>query len=165
MKKILKIAAITIVVALLLIQFYPRAAKNAGNLTSSQISNIHTVPQPVEAVLKSSCYDCHSNYTDYPWYSRIQPISLWLNDHIVDGKKELNFSEFASYSLAKQYRKLEEIQDEVKEDKMPLKSYTLIHRDASLSPAQKDVLMNWVAALRDSMSKNYPADSLIRKKK
>lgn len=163
--KILKRIFVVLLVLLLLFQLYPRGAKNDSGDMSKDISTIHFAPANVQEVLKTSCYDCHSNKTIYPWYSHIQPVSLWLGNHIAEGKSELNFSDFANYSLSKQYRKLEEMNEQVKEGEMPLNSYTLIHTDAKLSTAQKLVIANWTDVLRDSMKNNYPADSLIRKKK
>lgn len=166
MKRFFKILFYALVIALLLFQFYPKPAKNlSGGINANDITLAHYVPADVQQVLKTSCYDCHSNNTVYPWYSRVQPIALWLGDHITDGKDELNFSEFGSYSIRRKYKKLEEINKEVKEDEMPLSSYTIIHRDAKLDESKKLLLANWVTALRDSMKANYPADSLARKKK
>ena len=164
MKKVLKNTLLVLLVLFVLIQFYPRAAENNNPDASLDIAQVHAVPANVQSVLKSACYDCHSNQTTYPWYANLQPVSYWLNDHIVEGKKELNFSEFASYRLSKQFRKLEEINGEVKEGKMPLQSYTLIHTDAKLSADDKLTLASWAESLRDSMRTVYPADSLIRKK-
>ena len=154
-----------LLVLLVLIQFYPRKAANNNPDASRDIASVHTVPAPVQNILRSACYDCHSNKTTYPWYSKLQPVSMWLEDHIAEGKKELNFSEFATYPLARQFRKLEEIGGEVKEGEMPLESYTFIHTDAKLTADQRATLVNWSDALRDSMQKVYPADSLVRKKK
>ncbi len=163
--KLLKRILIILLVIFVLIQFYPRPKKNLSGFTSSSdISIVHSIPSTVQQVLKTSCYDCHSNNTVYPWYSKIQPVAAWLNNHIVDGKKELNFSEFGDYSLRRQYRKLGEINAQVKKDEMPLGSYTLIHRDAILNTDQKLLIANWTMALLDSFRKNYPADSLQRKK-
>ncbi len=165
MKRIVKKLLQLLVIVLVLFQFYPRPEKNTSDqIGKNSIEIVHVVPSPVLNILKTSCYDCHSNNTVYPWYSRIQPVALWLDDHIREGKSELNFSEFGSYSIRRQYRKLEEINEEVKEDEMPLKSYTFIHGDAKLGQEQKLILANWVTALRDSFANNYPADSLIRKK-
>ncbi len=164
MKKVLKNVLLVLLVLFVLIQFYPRSAKNLSSDASRDIAQVHAVPANIQSVLKSACYDCHSNQTTYPWYASLQPVSYWLNDHIVEGKKELNFSEFATYRLSKQFRKLEEINGEVKEGKMPLQSYTLIHTDAKLSADEKLLLASWSQGLRDSMQKVYPADSLIRKK-
>lgn len=165
MKRFFKILFTCLAIALVLFQFYPKPAKNADTVQTSQhITAVHQVPSNVESILKTSCYDCHSNNTEYPWYSRIQPVALWLDDHIQEGKGELNFSIFGTYSIRRQYRKLEEINEQVKENEMPLSSYTIIHRNAKLSDDQKLLLANWTTALRDSFKANYPADSLARKK-
>jgi len=165
MKKILKITVLTVLVLLALLQFYPRPVKNtASAISSNDITIRHSVPVNVQEILQVSCYDCHSNNTRYPWYSRLQPVAWWLGDHIREGKAELNFSEFGAYSLRRQYHKLEEMEDQVKEDEMPLTSYTLIHRAAKLSSADKATLSTWTLALRDSFEANYPPDSLKRKK-
>jgi len=164
MKKVLKTIAIALLVILVLVQFYPRPTKNIG-LASNDISVSHAVPTGVKELLNTSCYDCHSNTTVYPWYANIQPVAWWLNEHVVDGKKELNFSEFGNYNLARQFHKLEEVTEVIETNEMPLESYTIIHGDAKLSPEEKQVLLNWAADLRQTMKNKYPADSLIRKKK
>ena len=164
MKKVLKTTATVFLLLFIVIQFYPRAAPNNNPDASRDIGRVHLVPPDVERILETACYDCHSNKTVYPWYSKLQPVSYWLNDHIVEGKKELNFSEFAGYRLAKQFHKLEEVIGEVKENKMPLESYSFVHTDAKLTQDQKLQLANWAQAIRDSMRSVYPPDSLIRKK-
>lgn len=162
MKKFFKRFFLLLLLAFVTIQFF-RPAKNiaAGN-SANDITAKYTVPQDVQAVFKASCYDCHSNNTSYPWYNNIQPVAWWLADHIKEGKKELNFSEFASYRIGRQYRKLEEINKEIEEGEMPLESYTIIHGNAKLSEQQKTSVTNWVNALRDSIKAQYPEDSLKR---
>ena len=67
--------------------------------------------------------------------------------------------------MAKQFHKLEEVEEMITEDEMPLTSYTIIHRDASLNAGEKQLLINWTKDLRQIMKDKYPADSLVRKKK
>ncbi len=165
MKKTLKRILLAIVVLLLLLQFYPRAKNNLNGSEAKHLGTVHALPAEVQSVLKSSCYDCHSNHTAYPWYYNIQPVAWWLDDHIAEGKKELNFSEFAGYSLAKQYHKLEEVEELVTDGEMPLKSYTIVHTDAKLTGEQKQAITSWAKMLQADMKAKYPADSLIRKKK
>lgn len=164
MKRFLKTIIVAVVIILLLAQFLPRKNNNNGDaLLPSSIETSHKVPADVAAILKTSCYDCHSNHTTYPWYSNIQPLSLWLSNHVDEGKDELNFSEFGNYSLRRQFHKLKEISEQVEENEMPLSSYTLIHGDASLNETQKKTLSSWVNNLRDSFMLVYPTDSLQRK--
>ncbi len=162
MKQFFKRFFLLLLAAFIIIQFFRPAKNVSAALSVNDITTKYTVPQNVQAILKTSCYDCHSNNTVYPWYSNIQPVAWWLADHIKEGKKELNFSEFASYRISRQYRKLEEINEEVKDNKMPLESYTLIHGDAKLNEEQKLSLANWVVSLRDSIKAQYPEDSLKR---
>lgn len=122
-----------------------RPTKNLSETISvNDIRNHYTVPADVENILKTSCFDCHSNNTVYPWYTNIQPVGLWMQNHVNDAKEELNFSEFASYSPKRMNRKYKEIIKQVKEDEMPLFSYTLIHGYAELNQQQKDILLAWV---------------------
>ncbi|MEO6404668.1 MAG: heme-binding domain-containing protein [Ferruginibacter sp.] len=164
MKKFFKSLLILLFVLFVLIQFYPKPQRNISGLAVNDIHNVHMVPANVDSILKTSCFNCHSNKTEYPWYFNFQPVSMWLGNHIEDGKKELNFSEFASYSLRKQYKKLEEMNAQVKEKEMPLTSYTIIHSRAKLDDAQRRSIAEWTTNLRDSMKASYPADSLLRKK-
>jgi Haem-binding domain len=162
MKLILKRIFQLLLLAFIVIQFIRPSKNKSEGISANDITTKYALPQDVMAVLKTSCYDCHSNNTNYPWYANIQPIAWWLDDHIKEGKKELNFSEFAAYRIGRQYRKLEEVNEEVKENKMPLESYTKIHKDAILNEQQKLLLANWVTTLRDSIKAQYPEDSLKR---
>ena len=164
LKKILKRSFQILLLIFIIIQFIRPAKNKSEGISSNDISKIYPVPENVEKILKTSCYDCHSNNTVYPWYATIQPVAWWLDDHIQEGKKELNFSEFASYRIGRQYRKLDEINKEVKEDAMPLDNYLWIHKYAKLDDQQKLALASWVVSVRDSIKANYPADSLVRKK-
>ncbi len=150
---------------LLLAQLIPRPAKNVFTGVSAQdISTKFTVPSDVNGILKESCNDCHSKSTVYPWYSHIQPVAWWLGDHIDEGKKGLNFSEFGSYPLRKQYHKMEEVQEMIEEGEMPLKSYSFIHTKSKLNDQQKATLINWSKSVRSQMEAAYPMDSLVKKK-
>lgn len=160
LKKIL----LFLLVALIVIQFIHPAKNRSAGQQANYIGNVYTVPEDIKSILQKSCNDCHSNNTAYPWYSRLQPVDWWLNDHIVEGKKELNLDEYANRSLRYQYHKLEEIAEQVKDGEMPLNSYTWVHRDAKLTQAEKEKLIGWADATRDSMKSRYPLDSLIRKK-
>ena len=164
LKKILKRSFQILLLVFIIIQFIRPAKNKSEGISSNDISKIYPVPENVQAILKTSCYDCHSNNTVYPWYASIQPVAWWLNDHVQEGKKELNFSEFASYQIERQYRKLDEINKEIKEDEMPLDNYLWIHKYAKLDDQQKLILANWVVSVRNTIKANYPADSLVRKK-
>ncbi len=163
LKRILKYTAIFLGIAILVIQIIRPEKNNSAN-DSFHISKNYPVSTEVNAILKTACNDCHSNNTVYPWYSNIQPIAWWLEDHVNDGKKHLNLSEFLKYPPYRQFHKLEEIEEVLAENEMPLSSYTIIHRDAKLDNTQKEILIHWSKAMRDSMENRYPADSLVNPK-
>ncbi|HRI19591.1 MAG TPA: heme-binding domain-containing protein [Panacibacter sp.] len=146
------------------IQFIKPQRNESAVVSATDISGIYNMPDDVSAILNKACKDCHSNNTVYPWYANVQPVAWWLNDHIEEGKNELNFSEFASYSPGRQYHKLEEFKEQIDKDEMPLSSYTLIHTNAKLSDQEKKVLLNWAEGIRMQMKAKYPADSLIMKR-
>ena len=164
MKSVLKKAGIALLVILVLMQFY-RPARNLSNDNTNAISKIYPVPDSIETILKASCYDCHSNNTVYPWYANVEPVSAWLANHINEGKQHLNFSEFSTYRINKQYHAIQGISKAVKEDEMPLSSYTLIHTYAKLSPEQSAKLISWADGISANIKANYPADSLVYKRK
>ncbi len=163
-KQIVINALLGLLVLLVVIQFI-RPARNLGNDNTNHIAVKYPIPDSVEQILKVACYDCHSNLTEYPWYANIQPVTWWLQHHVNEGKEELNFSEFNTYRIFRQYHKMEEVIKMVDEGEMPLASYTLIHTDAKLSETQKQALEQWATGIRDNIKASYPADSLLRPQK
>lgn len=162
MKKIIKTMLIVLLIALIIIQFF-RPVKNANaEIAENQITAKNHVPENVQNMLKASCYDCHSNTTIYPWYWKVQPVAWFLNNHIKDGKRHLNFSEFSTFPAWKRYKNFNDISREVKSGDMPLYSYTIIHRNTSLNAAQSLAIENWAANSMKEMENLYPADSLKR---
>ena len=163
--KIFKKVLIVLLVVFIIIQFF-RPAKNVQTTISSNDIVAHmAVPTNVQNILYKACYDCHSNTTTYPWYAEVQPAAWWLDDHIKEGKKELNFNEFASFRLRRQFHKLEEITEVVKSKEMPLESYTVIHSDADLTQEERETLISWAGATMETMRAKYPMDSLMAPKK
>lgn len=163
-KKYLKPALLGLLAIFILSQFI-RPTKNQSNDLTNDISKKYPIPDSVQAILKVACYDCHSNYTVYPWYAEVQPVAAWLANHVEEGKEHLNFSNFTARRVAVQNHKFEEIIEMVKEGEMPLASYTWIHRDAILTGRQKQLLLDWAQANMDSLKAQYPADSLVLRRK
>jgi hypothetical protein len=112
---------------------------------------LYPPPPEVREILATSCYDCHSNQTRYPWYAGVQPVGWWLAHHIADARQVLNFAEFGTYSPKRQARRLEALVDEVRDRTMPLKSYAFIHRAARLTDAQIAALCHWAEATQDRL--------------
>lgn len=128
-----------------LFQFYPRPEKNISPVEAkNSIEKLFPIPDSVLTILKTACYDCHSNNTRYPWYSNIQPVALFLNKHIVEGKKELNFDEFGNYTERRQQSKLKAIAYQVRDGEMPLYSYKLMQSEARLQKRDIQIIINWI---------------------
>ena len=161
LKKIL----LFLLAALVIIQFIHPKKNKAEGPQPNYIGNAFPIPADVKTILAKACNDCHSNNTRYPWYSMLQPVHWWMNNHIKDGKKGLNFDEYTSRSLRFQYHKMEDVIEQLKEGDMPLNSYTWIHKDAKLTVEEKTRITGWAESVMDTMKAKYPIDSLIRKKK
>lgn len=155
MKKVWKRSLLVLVALLLILQCFRPASNTAAMPGPRDITTKYAVPAPVLRLLQNSCYDCHSNHTRYPWYNKIQPMAWYLDRHIKEGKRELNFSEFAAYIPRKAAHKLDEIITEIGEGDMPLGSYTLIHRGTRLSEAEIRLIADWASALGDSIRTAY----------
>lgn len=163
MKIFRKVLLVLLVIFVILQAFRP--AKNKNGDTSGSIAHTYPVPPDVQQILAKACNDCHSNNTRYPWYAEVQPVGWWLANHVKDGKRHLNFDEFTSGPIARRYKKLDECIEQVKNGDMPLPSYTIIHKDAILTDAEKQALYAWCNGIRDSIRTHYPADSLVLKRK
>lgn len=162
---IFKKIGLGLLASLVVIQFI-RPEKNQLPITSDQqLSSRYPIPDSVNRILQKACMDCHSNNSRYPWYASIQPIAWWLDEHIRDGKKHLNFDEYTHRSLRYQYHKMEETIEMVKEEEMPLPSYTWTHTEARLTKTERIAITQWAQSVMDTMKQRYPADSLVKPRK
>ncbi|RRQ46175.1 heme-binding domain-containing protein [Chryseobacterium sp. SC28] len=139
MKKIL----IILLLAFIMIQFFPIDKNNPVTNVGMDFIKIKNTPEPIAKLIRTSCYDCHSNETKYPAYSYIQPIGWLLKNHIDEGRVELNFSTFATYEPKSQAHKLEEAAENVEQKEMPLESYTILHSNAKLTDEQRKQLADY----------------------
>ena len=149
--KLLKWIGSVLLILLVGMQFISTRSNQSTTVPSTDFVKTYKVPENVGNILSVSCYNCHSNNTNYPWYSRVQPVGWFLETHINKGKAELNFSEFGDYSARKQKSKLKSMISQVEKGEMPLKSYTFIHRDARLSKEDKKTLVNYFNSIQDSL--------------
>lgn len=132
-----KWAAAAVAVAALAIQLVPVDRSNPP------VTGELDAPADVKAVLRRACYDCHSHETDWPWYAYVAPLSWRVASHVHEGRRELNFSEWAGYPAGRRAKKREQVWDEVREGSMPLGDYLWLHPDAALSDADRAVLRRW----------------------
>jgi len=150
MKKKILYGLLIIVVG---IQFFRIDKTNPEFNITNDFIEITSPPEEIVALLKSTCYDCHSNETKYPWYSNIAPISWWVKDHINEGRDEMNFSEWGAFKLKRKDHKLEEVAEMLEKGEMPLDEYTWTHSEAKLTQEQKIQLIAWFKAMRKNLEK------------
>ena len=149
--RIVKIVALVLLVCFVGIQFMPTELNQSDVVPKTDFLLVNNPPENISTLLQESCYDCHSNNTDYPWYNKIQPTAWFLENHIADGKEELNFNEWDAYSNRRKNSKLKSIISQVEDDEMPLSSYTLIHKDAKLSKSEKTLVIDYMKKLKGNL--------------
>jgi len=149
--RIVKIVALVLLVCFVGIQFMPTELNQSDIVPKTDFLLVNNPPENISTLLQESCYDCHSNNTDYPWYNKIQPTAWFLENHIADGKEELNFNEWDAYSNRRKNSKLKSIISQVEDDEMPLSSYTLIHKDAKLSKSEKTLVIDYMKKLKGNL--------------
>ena len=134
MKKIFLI----IFILLIIIQFIPI---DQTNITIDKHLEIST-PKDIKHIFKQACYDCHSNQTVWPYYSKIAPFSWIISSHVNDGRKALNFSTWNTYTQEIKDKKKKAIFRKVYAS-MPLASYILLHEEANISKKQREFIRKW----------------------
>ncbi len=130
--------ALFILVAFALIQLIPVDRSNPA------IESEIIAPPEIQNILRKSCYDCHSNETVWPWYSKVAPVSWLLTSDIDEGRNEVNFSTWGNYNAKRQTKMLKESLEEVSENEMPPWSYLLMHKNAVLSAEERELFRKWI---------------------
>jgi len=141
--KVLKILAVILVAAFIVLQFFRIDRTNPVVVQPETLEATLAVPPDINAIIGRSCNDCHSNKTIYPWYSNVQPVAWYLKNDIDDGRRQMNFSIWKTYSSKKQSKKLDEICEQLEAKEMPLPSYLWIHRASVLSENDSKALCDW----------------------
>lgn len=140
--KYIRWAVFGLAAVFVVIQFVPVARSNPA--VAAEV----LAPPAARAVLRRACYDCHSNETVWPWYSKVAPVSWLVARDVAKGRDELNFSTWEQYTSKRQDKKLQEILEEITEGEMPPWFYLSVHRDAVLSAEDTAVLRSWVLAMQ-----------------
>ncbi len=143
MGKRIKLVGLGLIAVLILLQFFQPERNIAPLDPELDMLELLVLPEPMTDLIRNACYDCHSNQTVYPWYSRISPVSLYLNKHIVKGKEDLNFSDYGLLDKADKIGAFADFCDVLDAGTMPLQSYMLIHKDARLTQEERENLCNW----------------------
>lgn len=149
--KVVKIIAMVLLVVFVGMQFMPTQRNQSEIVPKSDFLLVNKAPKNMGSLLQTSCYDCHSNNTDYPWYNTVQPLAWFLEDHVKNGKSELNFSLWDALSDRRKSSKLRSIIKQIKSGKMPLDSYLWVHKDAKFSDEDKTTIIQWVTQLKNSL--------------
>ena len=143
MKRVLKIMLAIVLFIFIAIQFYQPALNiDKGQVYTSDFTQVYKMPVEVKAMFQNSCYDCHSNNTNYVWYDYVQPVRTLVEKHIKNAKEDLNFNEWGTYSNRKQERLLNSSKEQIETKQMPLSSFTMMHQNAKLNDEQIKVLTN-----------------------
>ncbi len=151
--KTLKWAAVVLAIAFIVLQFI-RPARTNPPVDESRTLQAHArVPAAVASILDRSCNDCHSHQTRWPWYSNIAPVSWFVVSHVNEGRREMNFSDWAQYSEDDRPFMLKKICGEVQSGAMPLKSYLRLHHEAELSGEDVKTLCDWASAESERLSR------------
>ena len=140
---------LVLVIIFIGIQFVPANLNKSSLEQKDDIIVTENPPQEIAVLLKTSCYDCHSNNSEYPWYDKVAPVSWWVAYHIDEAKEELNFSEWATFTSKRRNHKLEEMIEVLDEGEMPLSSYLIMHRDAKVSTEQAAQLKSWINTIKE----------------
>ena len=149
--KILKITIWVVLALFVILQFIPNTYPEVVKLNEHDLIQTGNVPDEIQRILKSSCYDCHSNETKYPWYAYIAPVSWLVVRDVNKGRDELNFSEWDSLKSREKIKLLDEIAEEVEEGNMPMPIYTVTHGEASLDDSQKQILEEWTKEMMNDI--------------
>ena len=144
----LKNISIAIIFILLMIQSIQIDKTTEPVNPATDFISVTAANTEVAGLLKTACYDCHSNQPTYPWYTNIAPVSWWIKHHIKEGSQHLNFSIWGTYSEKRKNHKLEECIEMIEEGEMPMYSYTLMHKEAKLADSQKLQLVQFFKALK-----------------
>ncbi|HYQ57197.1 MAG TPA: heme-binding domain-containing protein [Draconibacterium sp.] len=148
MRRIFRYLFIVLLLAFIVLQFF-QPEKNSTKAGSNHIFNQEEVPEHIQTILTTSCFDCHSNNTNYLWYHHIAPVSWLINNHIEEGKSDLNFSEWEEMDVFDKITILEEICQETEQKKMPIESYQKMHPKSKLTEEQIAELCDWTTKLAE----------------
>lgn len=145
-----KLVFMVLLAVLLLIQLVRPQKNTSASPAGKAFVDTFKVGKQVDAILAVSCYDCHSNNTNYPWYSEIQPMAWLMEKHILDGKEKLNFDDLPPYGSRRLNSKFTQITKQIEQDKMPLNSYLWLHEGARLRMEDKKLLIDYFNSLMDN---------------
>jgi hypothetical protein len=143
MKKVFRILLLVLVAIFIIIQFIPYGKPSNQPLAGKDLFEVTELPQDVGIILKNACYDCHSQKVKFPWYSNVAPVAWLVARDIKEARENLDFSKWRDVSKKDKLKALDKIGEEVSEENMPMKIYTIMHPEARLTKAERDIVVKW----------------------
>jgi cytochrome c551/c552 len=152
---------LVLIVLFVLAQFVPKSVfpltNPPVNPADTVEARVHTLTPQVAAILHRSCYDCHSYRTVWPWYSKVAPVSWLLSNDVSEGRRHVNFSDWAQYTPQRAAAKLRNICDQVEEGDMPLWYYRPMHPNTKLSAADRSAICAWTRTASQAVTAEQPS--------
>lgn len=149
MKKLRKYSILFLLLFVIVLQFIKPDTVNPPEDGSKFIKSHVQIPDEVYSRIEKACFDCHSNRTVWPWYSKISPVVYLIDHDVTGGRKHLNFSEWGNYDNKRMIKKLEEIESEVREGEMPPAIYPPLHSGAKLTESDRKLIGDWAAGTKN----------------
>ena len=146
--------------ALALLQYTGPERTNPAIEHARRLEATASVPGEVQHLLRRACYDCHSDETRWPWYSRVAPISWLVVGDVREARAELNFSRWSEYHRYDRADLLDKACELAKKGEMPLRAYVWLHPEAKLGPADLEAFCAWTATEAARLTRE-PAVSAI----
>lgn len=140
MRRLFKIFPILLFLAFIGIQFIEVERTNPPITADLQ------APFDIKNIFKKACYDCHSNETVWPWYSKVAPVSWFIIKDVKDGRNQLNFSEWEKLNRNVKEKRIKAIWEQINNDEMPLNNYKYLHPDSKLDIIQKNLIKKWMSS-------------------
>jgi hypothetical protein len=151
MTAVLKRIALVLGVALVVGQFVRPSRANPPIDPAATLEAVEHPPAAVSAALDRSCRDCHSSGTVWPWYTEVAPVSWWIANHVSEGRREVNFSEWGHFNARRKAKKFGEICEQVERREMPIPAYAFVHPEAQLTDSERQAICDWTKAARAKM--------------
>lgn len=151
MNKKLKILLLILAAIFILIQIIPFRKPSNKPVFGNDLMEASAIPQDIASLLKNTCYDCHSQHARFPWYAHVAPVSWLVARDVNVGREHLDFDKWGSLTKKEKLKFLDEISEEVDSENMPMKIYTIMHGDARLSRAQRDMIVQWAEKMAEQV--------------
>ena len=143
----MRVALLILLIILVLLQFIPSGFQNNPYAPEDDFFEHYLAPEDIKSMIKNSCYDCHSQETNNPWYNKVAPVKFWITNHIKAGRGKLDFSNWGTYTKKRQDHKIEESIDMISKGWMPLGSYAMMHKEAKLTDEDRKRLIEFFERL------------------